>query len=79
MEAAVGDACGDRNDEIERPTYGFSLVVCRHDAVSHEGSVATGTVTPPSRLEDYARSAGFTAISVLPIEGDLWRFYSLDQ
>jgi hypothetical protein len=53
--------------------------VCRHDAVYHEGSVATVTVTPPSRLEDYARSAGFTAISVLPIEGDLWRFYSLDQ
>lgn len=79
MDEAVGDAFGDRDDEVERLMYGFSMIVCLPDSMSHEGSVATGTVMRPSQLEDYARAAGFGGISILPIENDLWRFYELNQ
>lgn len=77
MDEAVGDAFGDRDDEVERLMYGFSLFVCLPDGMSHEDSVGTGTVMRPSKLEEYARAAGFDGISVLPIENDLWRFYQL--
>lgn len=79
MDEAVGEAFGQRSDEVERLMYGFSLFVCLPDGMSHEGSVGTGTVMRPSQLKEYAKSAGFGDISVLPIENDLWRFYSLDQ
>lgn len=79
MDEAVGDAFGDRTDEVERLMYGFSLFVCLPDGMSHEGSVGTGTVMRPSKLDEYARAAGFSGISVLPIENDLWRFYALEQ
>ncbi len=78
MDEAVADAFGDSNDEVERLMYGFSLFVCLPDGMSHEGSVGTGTVMRPSKLEEYARAAGFSGISVLPIENDLWRFYQLN-
>lgn len=78
MDEAVGDAFGDRNDEVERLMYGFSLFVCLPDGMSHESSVGTGTVMRPSQLTEYAVSAGFGRVSILPIENDLWRFYSLE-
>jgi hypothetical protein len=37
----------------------------------------TGTVMRPDTLRRYASEAGFTHISVLPIEHDSWRFYLL--
>lgn len=77
MDEAVADAFGDSTDEVERLMYGFSLFVCLPDGMSHEGSLGTGTVMRPSKLEEYARAAGFSGISVLPIENDLWRFYEL--
>ena len=79
MDEAVGDAFGDRHDEVERLMYGFSLFVCLPDGMSHEGSVGTGTVMRPYQLEEYATAAGFGGVSVLPIENDLWRFYSLQH
>lgn len=77
MDEAVGDAFGERTDEVERLMYGFSLFVCLPDGMSHEGSVGTGTVMRPSQLEEYAQAAGFSGITVLPIDNDLWRFYEL--
>lgn len=78
MDEAVADSFGDSNDEVERLMYGFSLFVCLPDGLSHEPSVGTGTVMRPSLLESYAREAGFSGITVLPIENDLWRFYELE-
>lgn len=78
MDEAVGDTFGQRTDEVERLMYGFSLLVCLPDGMSHEGSVGTGTVMRASKLEEYANAAGFSGVSVLPIENDLWRFYSLE-
>lgn len=77
MDEAVGSRFGDRNDEVERLMYGFSLFVCLPDGMSHEGSVGTGTVMRPDRLGEYAMAAGFAGVDVLPIENDLWRFYEL--
>ncbi len=77
MDEAVGERFGDRTDEIERLMYGFSMFVCLPDAMSHEGSVGTGTVLRPATLAEYARQAGFAGVEVLPIQNDLWRFYRL--
>lgn len=77
MDEAVGDHFGQRDDEVERLMYGLSLFVCLPDGMSHEGSVGTGTVMRPGRLEAYAAEAGFGSVEVLPIENDLWRFYRL--
>ena len=41
-------------------------------------SAETGTVMRRSTLERYASTAGFSAVSVLPIEHDFLRFYRLD-
>lgn len=78
MDEAVADAFGDSTDDVERLMYGFSLFVCLPDGMSHPGSAGTGTVMRPSKLEEYAVAAGFSGISVLPIENDLWRFYQLE-
>ncbi len=79
MDEAVGDAFGERTDDVERLMYGFSMFVCLPDGMSHQPSVGTGTVMRPSTLESYAQHAGFTGIQVLPIENDLWRFYELKK
>ncbi len=78
MDEAVGNAFGERTDEVERLMYGFSLFVCLPDGMSHPHSVGTGTVMRPAKLAEYAREAGFSGVSVLPIENDLWRFYDLE-
>jgi SAM-dependent methyltransferase len=78
MDEAVADAFGERADEVERLMYGFSLFVCLPDGMSHDGSVGTGTVMRRPKLEEYATRAGFSGVDVLPIENDLWRFYSLN-
>ncbi len=63
--------------EIERLLYGYSLMCCLADGMSTQPSAATGTVMRPSTLADYARRAGFSDTTVLPIENDFFRFYQL--
>lgn len=77
MDENVADAFGDRYDEVERLMYGFSLFVCLPDGLSQSPSVGTGTVMRRSKLEEYALASGFSTVDILPIENDLWRFYSL--
>ncbi|VTR78932.1 class I SAM-dependent methyltransferase [Cellulomonas hominis] len=62
---------------LDRWFYGFSLGVCLPDGLSHTGGVGTGTVMRPATLEGYARAAGFSALEVLPVRHDLFRFYRL--
>jgi 2-polyprenyl-3-methyl-5-hydroxy-6-metoxy-1,4-benzoquinol methylase len=62
---------------MDRWYYGFSLGVCLPDGMSHDPSAGTGTVMRPATLERYARDAGFSALEVLPVEHDLFRFYRL--
>lgn len=63
--------------EVDRMFYGYSLLICLPDGLSHETSVGTGTVMRPSTLEGYARDAGFQEVDVLPLENDFFRFYRL--
>jgi 2-polyprenyl-3-methyl-5-hydroxy-6-metoxy-1,4-benzoquinol methylase len=57
--------------------YGWSLVACLPDAMGEPGSAATGTAMRPATLRRYATEAGFTHVTMLPIETDYWRFYRL--
>ena len=78
MDEGVGDAPVVVGDQVERLMYGFSLFVCLPDGMSSQPSVGTGTVMRPSTLANYAHEAGFTSVSVLPIEGfAFFRFYRL--
>ncbi len=61
----------------ERLLYGWSVLICLPDGMSHEGSVGTGTVMRPDVLRGYAEQAGLASVEVLEIEHDLWRFYRL--
>ena len=65
--------------ETERLFYAYSVLCCLPSAMDDPSSAATGTVMRRSTFEDYARKAGFDAVSVLPIEHDFLRFYRLDR
>jgi 2-polyprenyl-3-methyl-5-hydroxy-6-metoxy-1,4-benzoquinol methylase len=65
-------------DDLERLNYGFSAVQCLAAALVEPGAAGTGTVIRPSTVRRYAHDAGFSAVTVLPIEHDFWRFYRLD-
>ncbi len=65
-------------DELERFNYGWSALHCLPASLTEPTSAATGTVIRPDTVRRFAREAGFSAVTVLPIEHDLWRFYRLD-
>lgn len=77
MDEKVGDRFTGDGDDVERVMYGFSLFVCLPDSMSHQPSVATGTVMRADTMRQYALEAGFSGIEILPAEADLWRFYRL--
>lgn len=79
MDENVPDEFRAPGDEVERLMYGYSLTCCLTDCMSHEHSAATGTVMRRPVLEGYARRAGFSDVSVLPISNDFFRFYRLEQ
>jgi hypothetical protein len=57
--------------------YGLSVLICLPDGLSHPHSVGTGTVMRHDTLRRYAREAGFGDADVLPVEHEMFRFYSL--
>lgn len=64
--------------EVDRFLYGFSLLVCLPDGLSHEASVGTGTVMRPATFERYAMEAGFARVEILDaLEHPFFRFYRL--
>jgi len=76
-DEAVAEQFEAPANEVDRLFYGYSLLVCLPDGLSHPESVATGTVMRPDTLRAYAREAGFADIDVLPLENDFFRFYQL--
>jgi 2-polyprenyl-3-methyl-5-hydroxy-6-metoxy-1,4-benzoquinol methylase len=74
----VGEAFHAPGDEIERIMYSYSVLYCLPNTLAEEGSVGTGTVLRPDRMRDLATEAGFSAVSIVPIEHDAFRFYRLD-
>ncbi len=79
MDEAVEDRFTAPGSDLERLFYGFSLVCCLPDGMSHQPSEATGTVMRTDTLTDYATRAGFSRVAVLPIEHELFRFYRLHR
>ncbi|MEL7207162.1 MAG: class I SAM-dependent methyltransferase, partial [Actinomycetota bacterium] len=77
MDERVGERFTGLPDPVEQLMYGFSLICCLADGRSAPESVATGTVMRPPTLESYALGAGFSAVDVLPIDNDFFRFYRL--
>ena len=77
MDERVGECFTGEPDPIEQFMYGFSLVCCLPDGRNAPESVATGTVMRRSTFERYATDAGFSAVDVLPIDNDFFRFYRL--
>ncbi|WP_067863850.1 class I SAM-dependent methyltransferase [Nocardia shimofusensis] len=78
MDEAVEPEFGAPASDIDRLMYGFSLLICLPDGLSHPGSAGTGTVMRPATLDRYATEAGFGRVEILPIEDfGFWRFYRL--
>ena len=77
MDERTADTFSPDAGPVEQMLYGYSIVCCLPDSMSHGDSVATGTVMRPSTLDDYARSAGFDGATPLDIDHDFFRFYRL--
>lgn len=78
MDEAVGPSFSAPADDLDRLMYGFSLLVCLPDGMSHPDSAGTGTVLRPGTLRRYAADAGYGQVDDLPIEDfGFWRFYRL--
>lgn len=78
MGAQVGDHFAAPADDLERMTYGYSLLVCLPDSLSHTPSVATGAVMRAPALRQYAEQAGFSRVEVLDqLDDTSFRFYRL--
>jgi SAM-dependent methyltransferase len=70
----VADSFTAPGDDVERLYYGFSLTHCLPVGLPGAG---TGAVMRSETVEEYAASAGFSRLDVLPIDNDFWRFYRL--
>ena len=65
-------------DALERFNYGWSALHCLPSALTEPNSAAIGTVIRPETVRGFARQAGFSEVTVLPVEHDFWRFYRLN-
>jgi SAM-dependent methyltransferase len=74
----VADEFTAPGDEIERLMYGYSILFCLANGLADRPSVGTGTVMRLETLRRYATEAGFSRVTVLPVEHDTLRLYRLD-
>ena len=80
VDMAADERLAAPGDEMQRLLYGFSLLVCLPDSLSHPGSAGTGTVMRPATLDGYATAAGWAAAVPQPVTGTgFWRFYRLER
>ncbi|RZU30764.1 class I SAM-dependent methyltransferase [Blastococcus saxobsidens] len=77
MDERVAETFTAPGDDVERLMYGYSILCCLADGLSHQPSVGTGTVMRPAVLSGYAREADFADVEVLDIADDFFRFYHL--
>ncbi|HEY6747522.1 MAG TPA: class I SAM-dependent methyltransferase [Mycobacteriales bacterium] len=80
IDMAADERLTAPGDETQRLLYGFSLLICLPDSMSHPGSAATGTVLRPATLDGYARQAGFAGARAEDVaDTGFWRFYRLTR
>jgi SAM-dependent methyltransferase len=78
MDEAVADEFEAPAGIVDRLMYGYSMFICLPDGMSSQPSEGTGTVMRREVLETYATRAGFSGVTVLPIEDfSFFRFYRL--
>lgn len=77
MDERVAERFSAPGDEVERLMYGYSLICCLPDGMSHQPSAATGTVMRPDVLRNYATQAGFDEVEILDVQDEFFRFYRL--
>ena len=78
VDEAADPSLTTPGDEVQRLLYGFSLLICLPDTMSHPNSVGTGAVMRPDTLDGYAAAAGFTGAERLPVAGSgFWNLYRL--
>jgi SAM-dependent methyltransferase len=68
---------GPGGSEVERLLAASSVLHCLPVGRSQEGSAATGALLRPTTLREYAATAGFRAVEVVPVEHDVFRFFVL--
>lgn len=74
----VAEAFHAPGDEVERVMYSYSVLFCLPNSLAEPGSVGTGTVLRPARMRALAAEAGYSSVSILPIEHDTFRFYRFE-
>ncbi|MEA2596471.1 MAG: hypothetical protein QOF01_2940 [Thermomicrobiales bacterium] len=77
VDERVADGFTAPGDDVERYMYGFSILHCLPVGMVDQPSAGTGTVIRESTMRSYAEAAGFSAVDVLPIQHDFFRFYRL--
>ena len=78
VDEKVADEFAAPGDEVERMMYGWSVVHCLPTQLVEQPSAAIGTVMRADTVRECAAAAGFSRVSVLPVENDLFRLYRLD-
>lgn len=63
---------------VERLTLASSVLFCLPTALNGPDAEPTGAGMRPDLLRGLARDAGYAAVTVLPAEHPMWRFYRLD-
>jgi len=78
MDENVADSFEAPGNDIDRVMYGYSVFFCLANGLVDKPSAGTGTVIRPATVRRYALDAGFSAVTILPIEHESFRFYRLD-
>jgi len=78
MDERAAETFSAPADPIQRFFYAASVLHCLPVGRCAEHSAQTGTVMRPDTLRRYGHDAGFTEVTVLPIEHDMFRFYRLE-
>ncbi len=63
--------------DLERFTYGWSVLSCLASGMTGPDPAGTGAVMRPETLRAYAVAAGLGGIEVLPVPHEGWTFYRL--
>jgi hypothetical protein len=77
MDERVADAFDPAAGDVERLMDGCSVLHCLPVGMEGQPSAGTGTVMHTSAIREYAITAGFQDVEVLPLEHPSFNFYRL--
>lgn len=78
MDEKADDTPTPTEDLVQRLLASASVLHCLPAGRAEAPSAATGTLLTRATMERYAFEAGFSEVTVLPIEHDVFRFYRLE-